>query len=156
MQTKGSDVKTILKRLVAAFVRAQHQRWLARLLDLLTNPGLPPELAPADLDIPAQAEIVLEGYVDTTEPLAVEGPFGDHTGFYTLEEDYPVFHVTTVTMRKNPIYPATLVGRPPVEDVYLGGATERIFLPLAQLTMPEIVDYHMPPEGVRTTAWPPI
>jgi 4-hydroxy-3-polyprenylbenzoate decarboxylase len=102
----------------------------------------------ADLDIPAEAEIVLEGYVDPDEPFAVEGPFGDHTGFYTLEEDYPVFHVTTVTMRKNPIYPATLVGRPPVEDVYLGGATERIFLPLAQLTMPEIVDYHMPPEGV--------
>src|SRR5690606_32120432 len=102
----------------------------------------------AELDIPAQADIVLEGYVDTTAPYATEGPFGDHTGFYTLEEEYPVFHVTTVTMRKNPIYPATLVGRPPVEDVYLGGATERIFLPLAQLTMPEIVDYHMPPEGV--------
>jgi 4-hydroxy-3-polyprenylbenzoate decarboxylase len=102
----------------------------------------------ADLDIPAEAEIVLEGYVDPQEEFAVEGPFGDHTGFYTLEEDYPVFHVTTVTMRKSPIYPATLVGRPPVEDVYLGGATERIFLPLAQLTMPEIVNYHMPPEGV--------
>ncbi len=102
----------------------------------------------AELDIPAEAEIVLEGYVDLDEPYAVEGPFGDHTGFYTLEEDYPVFHVTTVTMRKNAVYPATLVGRPPVEDVYLGGATERIFLPLAQLTMPEIVDYHMPPEGV--------
>jgi 4-hydroxy-3-polyprenylbenzoate decarboxylase len=102
----------------------------------------------AEIDIPAEAEIVLEGYVDPAEPFAVEGPFGDHTGFYTLEEEYPVFHVTTVTMRKNPVYPATLVGRPPVEDGYLGGATERIFLPLAQLTMPEIVDYHMPPEGV--------
>lgn len=102
----------------------------------------------ADLDVPAEAEIVLEGYVDPDEPMAIEGPFGDHTGFYTLEDPYPVFHVTTVTMRKKPIYPATLVGRPPVEDVYLGGATERIFLPLAQLTMPEIVDYHMPPEGV--------
>lgn len=102
----------------------------------------------ADLTIPAEAEIVLEGYVDTDEPLAVEGPFGDHTGFYTLEDRYPVFHVTTVTMRGDPIYPATIVGRPPVEDVYLGGATERIFLPLARLTMPEIVDYHMPPEGV--------
>jgi 4-hydroxy-3-polyprenylbenzoate decarboxylase len=101
-----------------------------------------------DLDIPAEAEIVLEGYVDPQEELAIEGPFGDHTGFYTLEEPYPVFHVTTVTMRKNAVYPATLVGRPPVEDVYLGGATERIFLPLARLTMPEIVDYHMPPEGV--------
>lgn len=102
----------------------------------------------ADLTIPAEAEIVLEGYVDTDEELAVEGPFGDHTGFYTLEDLYPVFHVTTVTMRADPVYPATLVGRPPVEDVYMGGATERIFLPLAQLTMPEIVDYHMPPEGV--------
>ena len=102
----------------------------------------------ADLTIPAEAEIVLEGYVDTDEELAIEGPFGDHTGFYTLEDPYPVFHVTTVTMREDPVYPATLVGRPPVEDVYLGGATERIFLPLARLTMPEIVDYHMPPEGV--------
>ncbi|MDP9348130.1 MAG: menaquinone biosynthesis decarboxylase [Gemmatimonadota bacterium] len=102
----------------------------------------------ADITIPAEAEIVLEGYVDTDEELAVEGPFGDHTGFYTLEDLYPVFRVTTVTMRRDPIYPATLVGRPPVEDVYLGGATERIFLPLARLTMPEIVDYHMPPEGV--------
>jgi 4-hydroxy-3-polyprenylbenzoate decarboxylase len=101
-----------------------------------------------DLTIPAQAEIVLEGYVDTDEELAIEGPFGDHTGFYTLEDPYPVFHVTTVTMREDPVYPATLVGRPPVEDVYLGGATERIFLPLARLTMPEIHDYHMPPEGV--------
>lgn len=102
----------------------------------------------ADLEVPAEAEIVLEGYVDPEEPFAIEGPFGDHTGFYTLEDPYPVFHVTTVTMRRNPIYPATLVGRPPVEDVYLGGTTERIFLPLARLTMPEIVDYHMPPEGV--------
>jgi 4-hydroxy-3-polyprenylbenzoate decarboxylase len=102
----------------------------------------------ADLTIPAEAEIVLEGYVDTDEELSIEGPFGDHTGFYTLEELYPTFHVTTVTMRADPVYPATLVGRPPVEDVYLGGATERIFLPLAKLTIPEIVDYHMPPEGV--------
>lgn len=102
----------------------------------------------ADLTIPAEAEIVLEGYVDTDEDLAIEGPFGDHTGFYTLEDLYPTFHVTTVTMRGDPIYPSTIVGRPPVEDVYLGGATERIFLPLARLTMPEIVDYHMPPEGV--------
>ncbi|HET7462137.1 MAG TPA: menaquinone biosynthesis decarboxylase, partial [Longimicrobium sp.] len=102
----------------------------------------------AELTIPAEAEIVLEGYVDTDEALAIEGPFGDHTGFYTLEDPYPVFHVTTVTMREDPVYPATLVGRPPVEDVYLGGATERIFLPLAKLTIPEIVDYHMPPEGV--------
>jgi 4-hydroxy-3-polyprenylbenzoate decarboxylase len=101
-----------------------------------------------ELTIPAEAEIVLEGYVDPQEELATEGPFGDHTGFYTLEDPYPVFHVTTVTMRENPVYPATIVGRPPVEDVYLGGATERIFLPLARLTMPEIVDYHMPPEGV--------
>jgi 4-hydroxy-3-polyprenylbenzoate decarboxylase len=100
------------------------------------------------LRVPAEAEIVLEGYVDPAEEPVIEGPFGDHTGFYTLEDPYPRFHVTRVTTRKNPVYPATIVGRPPVEDVYLGGATERIFLPLAQLTMPEIVDYHMPPEGV--------
>ncbi|MGH7458452.1 MAG: menaquinone biosynthesis decarboxylase [Longimicrobiaceae bacterium] len=100
------------------------------------------------LKLPAEAEIVLEGYVDPAEEPVTEGPFGDHTGFYALEDPYPRFHVTRVTTRENPVYPATIVGRPPVEDVYLGGATERIFLPLAQLTLPELVDYHMPPEGV--------
>lgn len=102
----------------------------------------------SELRIPAEAEIVLEGYVDTTEPLGMEGPFGDHTGFYTPADLFPVFHIERITMRKNPIYATTIVGIPPVEDVYLGGATERIFLPLLRLTMPEIVDYHMPPEGV--------
>ena len=106
------------------------------------------EATTSDLRIPAEAEIVLEGYVDTTEPLGMEGPFGDHTGFYTPPDLFPVFHVETVTMRKNPIYPTTIVGRPPMEDFYLGGATERIFLPLLKITMPEIVDYHMPAEGI--------
>jgi len=111
----------------------------------------PVELAKAvtcDLDVPAQAEIVLEGYIDLREDLVLEGPFGDHTGFYSLADYYPRVHVTAVTMRKNPIYPATLVGRPPMEDYYLGHATERIFLPLLRLTIPEIVDYHMPAPGI--------
>ena len=77
----------------------------------------------------------------------IEGPFGDHTGFYSLADLYPQVHVTAVTMRRNPIYPATIVGRPPMEDFYLGHATERIFLPLLKLTVPEIVDYHMPARG---------
>ncbi|HUP89771.1 MAG TPA: menaquinone biosynthesis decarboxylase [Longimicrobiales bacterium] len=102
----------------------------------------------SDLRIPAESDIVLEGYVDTTEPLGLEGPFGDHTGFYTPPDLFPVFHVETVTMRTNAIYPTTIVGRPPMEDFYLGGATERIFLPLLKMTMPEIVDYHMPAEGI--------
>lgn len=101
-----------------------------------------------DLEVPAEAEIVLEGYVDPTEPLREEGPFGDHTGFYSLAEPYPVFHVQTITMRKDPIYPATIVGPPPKEDYWLGYATERIFLPLIQMVLPEVVDLHMPMEGV--------
>ncbi len=100
------------------------------------------------LRIPAEADIVLEGYVDPNEPLGMEGPFGDHTGFYTPPDLFPVFHVEKITMRKNAVYPTTIVGRPPMEDFYLGGATERIFLPLLKLTMPEIVDYHMPAEGI--------
>ena len=102
----------------------------------------------SELRIPAEAEIVLEGYVDTTEPKGVEGPFGDHTGFYTPEDEFPYFHVERITMRKNAVYPSTIVGRPPMEDFYLGGATERIFLPLLRMTMPEIMDYHMPAEGI--------
>lgn len=101
-----------------------------------------------DLEVPAQAEFVLEGYVDPTEDWRVEGPFGDHTGFYTLADLYPVFHVTAITMRRQPIYPATIVGRPPMEDAYLIEASERIFLVPAQLILPEIVDYHMPPAGI--------
>ncbi|GGS38848.1 menaquinone biosynthesis decarboxylase [Deinococcus knuensis] len=101
-----------------------------------------------DLDVPANAEFVLEGYVDPIEDWVMEGPFGDHTGFYTLPDLYPHFHVTAVTMRRNPVYPATIVGRPPMEDAYLIEASERLFLPAAQLIIPEIVDYHMPPAGV--------
>ncbi len=101
-----------------------------------------------DLEVPAQAEIVLEGYVDPEEPWVVEGPFGDHTGFYTLEDHYPRFHVTAITMRAGAVYPATIVGRPPMEDAYLIEASERIFLVPAQLILPEIVDYHMPPAGI--------
>lgn len=101
-----------------------------------------------DLEVPAQADIVLEGYVDPFEPLRLEGPFGDHTGFYSLADHYPAFHVTAVTMRRDAVYPATIVGRPPMEDFWLGHATERIFLPLLRLTLPEIADVHMPPEGV--------
>jgi 4-hydroxy-3-polyprenylbenzoate decarboxylase len=101
-----------------------------------------------DLEVPAHAEFVLEGYVDPEEPWRIEGPFGDHTGFYTLEDLYPTFHVTAITMRRNPVYPATIVGRPPMEDAYLIEASERIFLAPAQLILPEIVDYHMPPAGI--------
>jgi 4-hydroxy-3-polyprenylbenzoate decarboxylase len=101
-----------------------------------------------ELMVPADAELVLEGYIDPAEDLVLEGPFGDHTGFYSLADYYPKVHVTHVTMRKQPIYPATLVGRPPMEDYYLGNATERIFLPLLKLTVPEIVDYHMPAPGI--------
>ncbi|HEX7050541.1 MAG TPA: menaquinone biosynthesis decarboxylase [Longimicrobiales bacterium] len=102
----------------------------------------------AGLRIPAHAEIVLEGYVDPAEPPGPEGPFGDHTGFYTPVDLFPVFHVERITRREAAIYPATIVGRPPMEDYYLGGATERIFLPLLRMTMPEVVDYHMPAEGI--------
>ena len=111
----------------------------------------PVELARAvscDLEVPAEAEFVIEGYIDPAEPLVTEGPFGDHTGFYSLADLYPRVHVTAVTMRKSPVYIATLVGRPPMEDYYLGHATERIFLPLLRLTVPEIVDYHMPACGI--------
>ena len=100
-----------------------------------------------DLEVPANAEIVLEGYVQLDE-LRPEGPFGDHTGFYTLEDDYPVFHVTCITHRKNPIYATTIVGKPPMEDAWMGKAVERIFLPLMKLTIPEIVDVNLPVEGV--------
>jgi 4-hydroxy-3-polyprenylbenzoate decarboxylase len=100
-----------------------------------------------DLQVPAHAEIVLEGYVQLGE-MRAEGPFGDHTGFYTLPDDYPVFHITCITHRKNPIYSATIVGKPPMEDAWMGLAVERIFLPLIRLSAPEIVDIHLPPEAV--------
>ncbi len=102
----------------------------------------------AELRIPAEADIVLEGYVDTTEEHAMEGPFGDHTGFYTPADMFPYFHVERITHRRNAVYPSTIVGIPPMEDFYLGGATERIFLPLLKITLPEVVDYHMPAEGI--------
>ena len=97
--------------------------------------------------VPAQAEIVLEGHVINGEQ-RMEGPFGDHTGYYSMPEEYPVFHVTTVTHRRNPIYPATVVGRPPMEDYWMGKVTERIFLPLIKMIMPEVVDMNMPAEGI--------
>jgi 4-hydroxy-3-polyprenylbenzoate decarboxylase len=100
-----------------------------------------------DLEVPAEAEFVLEGYVDPDE-LRVEGPFGDHTGYYSLVDKYPVFHVTAVTHRRNPVYSATIVGRPPMEDCYMAKATERIFLPLLNTVLPEVRDYWLPWEGV--------
>jgi 4-hydroxy-3-polyprenylbenzoate decarboxylase len=100
-----------------------------------------------DIEVPAQAEIVLEGYVELGE-LRREGPFGDHTGFYSLDDDYPVFHLTCITHRKNPIYATTVVGPPPMEDFYMGKAIERIFLPLMRLQLPEVRDICMPAEGI--------
>ena len=100
-----------------------------------------------DLEVPATAEIILEGYVELGE-LRSEGPFGDHTGFYTMTDDYPVFHLTCITHRKNPIYAATIVGKPPMEDAWMGKAVERIFLPAMKLTIPELVDINLPVEAV--------
>ena len=100
-----------------------------------------------DLEVPAHAEIILEGYVELGE-LRTEGPFGDHTGFYTLEDEYPVFHLTCITHRKDPIYAATIVGKPPMEDAWMGKAVERIFLPAMKMTIPELVDIHLPVEAV--------
>jgi len=99
-----------------------------------------------DLEVPADSEIVIEGWVDPGE-LRREGPFGDHTGYYSLADDYPVLHVEAITHRRHPVYPATIVGRPPQEDAYLGLATERIFLPLLKMVLPEVVDMHLPPAG---------
>ncbi|HHC25801.1 MAG TPA: UbiD family decarboxylase, partial [Desulfobacterales bacterium] len=100
-----------------------------------------------DIDVPADAEFILEGYVNPDES-RIEGPFGDHTGYYSLEDEYPVFHLTAITHRKNPVYSATVVGRPPMEDCYLALATERLFLPMLRTVMPDIKDYWMPWEGV--------
>ncbi len=101
----------------------------------------------SDIEVPANAEIVLEGYLELGE-MRTEGPFGDHTGFYSLEDEYPVFHVTCITQRKNPIYATTIVGPPPMEDFYMGKAIERIFLPLMRLQLPEVRDICMPAEGI--------
>jgi len=108
------------------------------------------ELVPCrtiDLEVPANAEIVIEGYVDPEEKL-MEGPFGDHTGFYSLADWYPAYHVTAITHRRNPVYPTTVVGKPPMEDYYLGKATERVFLPLLRMIVPDILDYSLPISGV--------
>src|SRR5437879_6233520 len=109
------------------------------------------ELVPCetnDLEVPANADFVIEGYVDPTEPLRMEGPFGDHTGYYTLPELYPALHITAITHRRDANYPATIVGRPPMEDFYLGTASARLFLPVFKMNFPEIVDLALPAEGV--------
>lgn len=115
---------------------------------LRKDPVVLAQAVTSDLEVPADADIVIEGYIDPSEDLVMEGPFGDHTGFYSEADLYPLVHVEAITMRERPVYPATIVGRPPMEDFWLGYATERIFLPLLQMTSPEVVDYHMPPEGI--------
>ena len=102
----------------------------------------------SDLEVPANADIVLEGYVDPKESLREEGPFGDHTGYYSLPDLYPVFHLTAITHRKDAVYPATIVGRPPMEDFYIGSASVKLFLPILKMTFPELVDLALPAEGV--------
>jgi 4-hydroxy-3-polyprenylbenzoate decarboxylase len=102
----------------------------------------------SNLEVPAHADFVIEGYVDPQEPLREEGPFGDHTGFYTLPEPYPVFHVTAITHRKDAVYPATVVGIPPMEDFYIGSASLKLFLPVFRMNFPEIIDIALPAEGV--------
>src|SRR5258705_1791063 len=101
-----------------------------------------------DLEVPANSDFVIEGYVDPKEPLREEGPFGDHTGYYSLPEPYPVFHITAITHRKDAIYPATIVGVPPMEDFYIGSASVRIFLPILKMNLPEVVDLALPAECV--------
>lgn len=120
--------------LLAGYLRKRS----VRLVKCLTN----------DLEVPANSDFVIEGYVDPTEPLRLEGPFGDHTGFYTLPEPYPVFHVTAITHRKDAVYPATIVGIPPMEDFYIGAASVKLFLPIIQMNFPEIADIALPAEGV--------
>jgi 4-hydroxy-3-polyprenylbenzoate decarboxylase len=101
-----------------------------------------------DLEVPADADFVLEGYIDPKEPLRVEGPFGDHTGYYSLADNYPAFHLTAITRRQNAVYPATIVGIPPMEDFYIGTASVKLFLPIFKMTFPELVDLALPAEGV--------
>src|SRR5207244_13304143 len=100
-----------------------------------------------DVEVPAHAEIILEGYVDPRER-RLEGPFADHPGYYSLGREYPVFHLTAITRRRLPLYPTIIVGRPPQEDYWLGKATERLFLPIIRLLLPEVVDINMPAECV--------
>ncbi|MGV3775044.1 MAG: UbiD family decarboxylase [Verrucomicrobiales bacterium] len=101
-----------------------------------------------DLEVPANADFVIEGYIDPKEPLRMEGPFGDHTGYYSLPDLYPVFHITAITHRKKAVYPCTIVGIPPMEDFYMGGASVRLFLPIFKMNFPEIIDIALPAEGV--------
>jgi 4-hydroxy-3-polyprenylbenzoate decarboxylase len=101
-----------------------------------------------DLEVPANADFVIEGYVDPKEPLRTEGPFGDHTGYYSLADKYPVFHITAITHRRDAVYPATIVGMPPMEDFYIGMASVKLFLPILKMNFPEIVDIALPAEGV--------
>jgi 4-hydroxy-3-polyprenylbenzoate decarboxylase len=101
-----------------------------------------------DLEVPANADVVIEGYVDPREPLRMEGPIGYHTGYYTLPEPYPVFHITAITRRRDAVYPATIVGIPPMEDFYIGSASVKLFLPVIKMNFPEIVDIALPAEGV--------
>jgi 4-hydroxy-3-polyprenylbenzoate decarboxylase len=101
-----------------------------------------------DLEVPAEADFVIEGYVDPREPLRTEGPFGDHTGYYSLADLYPVFHITAITHRKKAVYPATIVGMPPMEDFYIGTASVQLFLPVLKMNFPELVDLALPAEGV--------
>ena len=108
---------------------------------------LVPCVSQPEIEVPTTAEIVIEGYVDPAEELILEGPFGDHTGFYSLADYYPRFHVTAITRRRNAVYPATIVGKPPMEDYWLGKATERIFLPLLQTVVPDLIDYNLPMFG---------
>ncbi len=122
--------------MLAGFLRKKR----VELVKCLTQPAI---------EVPADADFIIEGYVDPTEDPIWEGPFGDHTGYYSLPDWYPRFHITAITHRKNPIYPATIVGIPPQEDAWLGKATERIFLaPIKMTLVPEIVDMEMPVEGV--------
>lgn len=123
----------VFELLMYGFVRGES----ARLVKSITN----------DLYVPEDADFVIEGFVDPAK-MRIEGPFGDHTGYYTLEEEYPVLEVEAITQKKNPVYLATVVGKPPLEDKYMGWATERIFLPLLKTTAPELIDYVMPENGV--------
>ena len=125
--------KDVFELLLYGFIRGKN----ARLVKSITN----------DIYIPNDADIVIEGFVDTTQAL-IEGPFGDHTGFYTPAEPFAVMKVSKITQKKNPIFYATVVGKPPLEDKYFGGATERIFLPLLKTSVPDLIDYKMPENGV--------
>jgi len=123
----------VFELMLYGFIRGEN----AQLVKCITN----------DIYVPRDVDYVIEGFVDTNR-LQIEGPFGDHTGYYTLEEEYPVLEVTAITSKKSPIFAATVVGKPPLEDKYMGYATERIFLPLLKTTAPDLIDYYMPENGV--------